>query len=145
MLRYIMGLPLDFNLAVIQPLAAMKLENAVDDIEPGQDFEVVLDFRPHEALNIPKFFEDLQQIGTSIQIGEGDGIYRMHIHVAADNLYAPIEYTKTLGVVTKATIKNLNEQMEQVEYDRGRSIQFTTVEPGKIPTVTVAPGPGIAR
>jgi DAK2 domain fusion protein YloV len=145
MLRYVMGLPLDVNLAVIQPLAAMKLENAVDGIEPGQDFEVVLDFRPNEALNISKFFEDLQQIGTSIQIGEGDGIYRMHIHVAADNLYAPIEYTKSLGVVTKAAIENLKSQMEQVEHDRSRSIQFTAVEPGQIATVAVAPGPGIAR
>jgi hypothetical protein len=145
MLRYVKGLPLDVNLAVIQPLAAMKLENTLDSIEPGQDFEVVVDFHPHQELNIPQFYEDLQQIGTSIQIGEGEGIYRMHIHVPADKVYTPIEYTKSLGVVTKAAIENLRIQIEQVENERSRSIQFTSVEPGQIATVAVAPGLGIAR
>jgi hypothetical protein len=145
MLRYVMGLPLDVNLATIQPLAAMKLENALDSIEPGQDFEVVVDFHPNAEINITQFYEELQQIGTSIQIGEGDGIYRMHIHVASENLYAPIEYTKSLGIVTKAAIENLRAQMDQVGYERGSSIQFTSVEPGQIATVAVAPGPGIAR
>jgi DAK2 domain fusion protein YloV len=145
MLRYVMGLPLDVNIASIQPLSAMKMENAFDSIEPGQDYEVVVDFHPHDEINFPQFFEELQQIGTSIQIGEGDGIYRMHIHVATENLYAPIEYSKSLGVVTKAAIENLRAQMEQVEHDRSASIQFTTIEPGQIATVAVAPGLGIAR
>ena len=145
MVRFVKGLPLDVNIAVVQPLSAMKLENAFDSIEPGQDFEVVVDFYPNEELNIPQFYEDLEHIGTSIQIGEGDGIYRMHIHVEADKIYAPIEYTKTLGVVTKAAIENLHSQMEQIEHERGKSIQFTSVEPGQIATVAVAPGAGIAR
>ena len=123
----------------------MKLENAFDLLEPGQDYEVVVDFHPTNELNIAQFYEELQQIGTSIQIGEGDGIYRMHIHVATENLYAPIEYSKSLGTVTKAAIENLRAQMEQVEHDKNTLIQFTTVEPGQIATVAVAPGPGIAR
>jgi fatty acid kinase len=145
MLRYIKGLPLDVNLTAVQPLAAMRLDNSLDNIEPGQDFEVVVDFHPKEEINIPKFYEDLQNMGTSIQLGEGDGIYRMHIHVAADKIYKPIEYTKSLGVVTKAAIENLRTQMEQVELERGKSIQFTSIEPGQIATVAVAPGLGIAR
>ena len=145
MVRFVKGLPLDVNIATVQPLAAMKFENVFDSIEPGQDFEVVVDFHPNEELNIPQFYEDLQQIGTSIQMGEGEGIYRMHIHVAADKIYAPIEYTKTLGVVTKAAIENLRSQMEQIERERGKSIQFTSVESGQIATVAVAPGQGIAR
>jgi uncharacterized protein len=145
MLRYVQGLPLDVNLATIQPLSAMKMENAFDSIEPGQDYEVVVDFHPNDVLNITQFYEELQQIGTSIQIGEGDGIYRMHIHVATENIYAPIEYSKSIGTVTKAAIENLRAQMEQVEHDRNTSIQFTTVEPGQIATVAVAPGQGIAR
>jgi hypothetical protein len=145
MLRYVQGLPLDVNLATIQPLSAMKMVNAFESLEPGQDYEVVVDFHPTNELNIAQFFEELQQIGTSIQIGEGDGIYRMHIHVATENLYAPIEYSKSLGTVTKAAIENLRAQMEQVEHDRNTLIQFTTVEPGQIATVAVAPGPGIAR
>jgi uncharacterized protein len=145
MVRFVKGLPLDVNIAAVQPLAAMKLENSFDNIEPGQDFEVVVDFHPNEELNIQQFYEDLQQIGTSIQVGEGDGIYRMHIHVAADKIYSPIEYTKSLGVVTKAAIENLRSQMEQIEQERSKLIQFSSVEPGQIATVAVAPGPGIAR
>jgi DAK2 domain fusion protein YloV len=145
MLRYVKGLPLDVNIATIQPFSAMKMENALDVIEPGQDYEVVVDFLPNEELNISQFYEELQQIGTSIQIGEGDGIFRMHIHVATEKLYAPIEYSKSLGVVTKAAIENLRAQMEQVEHDRSTSIQFSSVEPGQIATIAVAPGAGIAR
>ncbi len=49
MLRYVKGLPLDVASATFQPLAAMKLENTLDSIEPGQDFEVVVDFHPNEG------------------------------------------------------------------------------------------------
>ncbi|OGO60386.1 MAG: hypothetical protein A2032_02825 [Chloroflexi bacterium RBG_19FT_COMBO_49_13] len=145
MLRFVYGQPLDVSTAAVQPLATMKLENTMESIEPGQDFEVVVDFHPREELNITQFYEDLQLIGTSIQLGEGDGIYRMHIHVPEEKVYEPIEYTKSLGVVTKAAIENLRAQMEQVEAEQRRSIQFTPVEPGQIATVAVAPGPGIAR
>ncbi|NJD58241.1 MAG: hypothetical protein C3F13_11815 [Anaerolineales bacterium] len=145
MLRYIKGLPLDVAIATVQPLAAMNLENTLDSLEPGQDFEVVVDFHPHQELNIPKFYEDLQQIGTSIQLGEGDGIYRMHIHVPAEKLYEPIEYTNSLGVVTKAAIENLRAQMDDIEHQRSSSLPLTPVEPGQIATIAVAPGPGIAR
>jgi DAK2 domain fusion protein YloV len=145
MLRYIKGLPLDIAIASVQPLSAMKMENTLENIEPGQDFEVVVDFHPTEELNIPQFYEDLEQIGTSIQLGEGDGIYRMHIHVPANKVYEPIKYTESLGMVTKAAIENLRAQMEKIEHDHASSIQFTPVEPGQIATVAVAPGLGIAR
>jgi DAK2 domain fusion protein YloV len=145
MLRYVKGLALDVATETVQPLAAMKLENTLDSIEPGQDYEVVVDFHPNQELNIPQFYEDLQQIGTSIQLGEGDGIYRMHIHVPSGREYEPIQYTKSLGMVTKAAIENLQAQMEQIEHERGSLIQFSPVEPGQIATIAVAPGPGIAR
>jgi DAK2 domain fusion protein YloV len=145
MLRYIKGQSLDVASDIVQPLASMKLENSLDSIEPGQDFEVVVDFHPTQELNIPQFYEDLQRMGTSIQLGEGDGIYRMHIHVPADKVYEPIQYTKSLGVVTKAAIENLREQVLSIQQERGNAIQFTPVEPGQIATVAVAPGPGIAR
>ena len=145
MSRFLKGLPLDVMLSTVQPLAAMKLENTMESIEPGQDFEVVVDFRPKEELDIAHFYEDLQHMGTSIQVGEGDGIYRMHIHVPAEKLYEPIEYTKTLGTVTKAAIENLVAQMENNEHERSSSIKFATVEPGQIAAIAVAPGAGIAR
>jgi hypothetical protein len=145
MLRYVKGLPLDVSSTLVQPLTAMIIENSLDNIEPGQDYEVVVDFHPKAELNITKFYEELQTIGTSIQLGEGDGMYRMHIHVPAEKLYAPIEYTKSLGVVTKAAIENLRAQIEKIEYESGGNIQCQPVEPGSIATVAVAPGPGIAR
>ncbi len=143
--RYVKGLSLDVAIASVQPLSAMKMENNLGSIEPGQDFEVVVDFHPNEELNLPQFYEDLQQMGTSIQLGEGDGIYRMHIHVPADKVYEPIQYTKSLGVVTKAAIENLREQVENLQHQRASTLQFTPVEPGQIATIAVAPGPGIAR
>ena len=145
MLRYTKGLPLDVTTASVQPLAAMKLENTLENIEPGQDYEVVVDFHPNQELNIPQFYEDLQQIGTSIQLGEGDSIYRMHIHVPADTENVPIQYIKSIGVVYKATIENLRAQIENIAHERSSSLQLTPVEPGQIATVAVAPGPGIAR
>jgi dihydroxyacetone kinase-like predicted kinase len=69
----------------------------------------------------------------------------MHIHVPADREYVPIQYIKSLGVVTKAAIENLREQVENIEHDHVSSIQFTPVEPGQIATIAVAPGPGITR
>ncbi len=145
MLRFVKGLPLDVANASVQPLASMKLENTLERMEPGQDFEVIVDFHPNEQLNIPQVYEDLQHMGTSIQLGEGDGIYRMHIHVPADKLYEPIQYTNSLGVVTKAAIENLRAQLEKVEHEAGSTIQFSPVEPGQIASIAVAPGPGIAR
>lgn len=145
MLRYIKGLPLDSALATVQPLAAMKMENALDTIEPGQDYEVVVDFRPHEPLDLIHFYSDLEKMGTSIQVGEGDGIYRMHIHVPAEKLYEPIEYTKKIGTVTKAAIENLVAQMEALQGERSNKLNLTAVEPGQIAVVAVAPGAGIAR
>ena len=46
----------------------------MDEIEPGQDYEVIVDFRPTNTLDLEKFYSDLEEIGTSIQVGEGDGI-----------------------------------------------------------------------
>jgi DAK2 domain fusion protein YloV len=134
MLRYINGLPLDTPLATVQPLALMNLQDTMDTIEPGQDYEVVVDFRPSGPLDLILFYEHLEQLGTSIQLGEGDGIYRMHIHVPAETLYEPIDYTQSLVA-----------QMEDMERERDKKIKLTPVEPGQIATVAVAPGPGIAR
>jgi hypothetical protein len=145
MVRYINGLPLDSPLITVQPLSSMKIENLPDMIEPGQDFEVVVDFRPTIPLDLEKFYGNLEQMGTSIQVGEGEGIYRMHIHVPADKLYEPIEYTKSLGVVTKAMIENLVAQMDDLEGSTDHHLNLTPVEPGQIAVVAVAPGPGIAR
>ena len=145
MVRYINGLPLDSAVITIQPLSAMKIENLPDMIEPGQDYEVVVDFRPNEPLDLPTFYGILEQMGTSIQVGEGEGMYRMHIHVPTPKRYEPIEYTMSLGTVTKVLIENLVAQMEDIEGEAEHRLNLAPVEPGQIAVVVVAPGPGIAR
>ena len=146
MLRYINGQSLETALATVQPLAAMNLENTLETIEPGQDFEVVVDFRPDEPLDLVSFYNDLEQMGTSIQVGEGDGIYRMHIHVPTENRYAPIDYTMHLGTITKVSMENLIAQMQELKEECGDGkLNLAPVEPGEIAVVAVAPGAGIAR
>jgi DAK2 domain fusion protein YloV len=146
MLRHIQGQSLASALASIQPLAAMNIENTLEAIEPGQDFEVVVDFRPSDQLDLMQFYNDLEQMGTSIQIGEGDGIYRMHIHVPTEKRYEPIDYAMKLGTITKVAMENLVAQMQDLdERCSDGKPSLASVEPGQIAVVAVAPGSGIVR
>lgn len=144
MLRYLKGQSLETPLTSVQPLASMAM-NEMEEIEPGQDFEVVIDFRPTEPLNLDKFYTDLQEMGTSIQLGEGDGMYRLHIHVPTDKRYTPIDYTMGIGTITKVAIENLLAQMEDIEKKEASKINLAPVEPGQIAVVAVSPGQGISR
>ena len=143
MLRYINNLPLDTALTSVVPLAAMQLQESMEAVEPGQDFEVVVDFIPNAPLNLDKFYEDLSGMGTSIQLGEGDGMYRIHIHVPTDKRYDPIDYILTLGTMTKVAMENLVAQMDGQQAEE--QINPANVEPGQIAVVAVSPGAGISR
>jgi DAK2 domain fusion protein YloV len=146
MLRYINGLPLDTAVTTVQPLASMQLEDSLESIEPGQDYEIVMDFLPHEPLELEAFYSELEQMGTSIQVGEGDGMYRVHIHVPTENRYVPIDYAMSLGTITKVAIENLIAQMEALETSAQEGkLKLAPVDPGEIAAIAVAPGPGIAR
>jgi DAK2 domain fusion protein YloV len=146
MLRYINGQPLDEPLTSVLPLADMSLEDTLETIEAGQDVEVVVDFRPDSPLNLQEFYGQLEQIGTSIQIGEGEGIYRMHIHVEEEKIHDPLNYIRTIGTFTKVSMENLVEQMEAIErQSQTPALKFSPVEPGQIAVVTVSPGQGISR
>ena len=146
MVRFIYGQPLDTALTTVQPLAAMKLDSALETIEPGQDFEVVVDFQPRGELNLEGFYQDLQAMGTSIQLGEGDGIYRLHIHVPTEKRYHPIDYTMSLGTITKVAMENLIAQMASLEAaSQGSKLTLAPVESGQIAAVAVSPGAGLAR
>ena len=146
MLRYLHNEPLDTSQAAVQPISAMNLEDTLESIEPGQDYEVVVDFKPNQALDLPSFYAELEKIGTSIQVGEGEGIYRMHIHVPTEKRYEPIDYVTTMGTITKVAMENLVAQMENLEQKRLSSrIELTTLEVGQIAVVVVSPGTGISR
>lgn len=144
MLRYLKGQTLEASLAAIQPLANMNID-AIEEIEPGQDYEVVIDFRPTNPLDLDRFYGDLTEMGTSIQLGEGDGMYRLHIHVPTEKRYTPIDYTMGIGTITKVSIENLIAQMEATGKMEAPKLNLATVEPGQIAVVAVSPGPGISR
>jgi DAK2 domain fusion protein YloV len=146
MLRLVQGEPLDTANAAVQALSSMNLENTMDSIEPGQDYEVIVDFVPKENLNLEKFYGELEKIGTSIQVGEGDGMYRMHIHVATEKRYEPIDYVMGLGTITKIGMENLMAQMDGInQRATGDHIELAKIDPGQIAVVAVSPGPGISR
>ncbi|HTX93134.1 MAG TPA: DAK2 domain-containing protein [Anaerolineales bacterium] len=145
MLRYMQGLPLDTPTTAVQPLSAMKLENAMEDIEPGQDFEVVVDFVPARDLDLKSFYAELENMGTSIQVGEGEGMYRMHIHVPTENRNKPVDYIMRLGTITKVAMENLVAQMDDINKKSSGRIELAGIEAGQIAVVAVSPGNGISR
>lgn len=145
MLRYLKGLPLETALSTVQPLSAVSIGETMKSIEPGQDYEVVIDFRPTQPLNFESFYSDLSEMGTAIQVGEGEGMYRMHIHVPTEKRYQPIDYTMRLGTITKVSIENLVAQMENQGSTQPAKLQLAAVEPGQIAVVAISPGIGISR
>jgi DAK2 domain fusion protein YloV len=144
MVRWVQGAQLHTAESTVQTLAALKLDNSLEQVEEGQDYEVVVDFVPHTELNLEQFYADLEKMGTSIQVGEGDGMYRMHIHVPTDKRYEPIDYTMTLGKVTNVAIENLMAQMDEISH-KAHTLKLASVKAGEIAVVAVAPGPGLAR
>ncbi|MFZ5809421.1 MAG: DAK2 domain-containing protein [Chloroflexota bacterium] len=146
MLRFLNGQSLESPITTVQPIASMNLQKTMETIETGQDVEVVVDFRPFDKLDIEDFYRNLEKMGTSIQVGEGDGIYRLHIHVEEGRQYEPIEYVKQIGTFTKVAMENLTAQMEQIEQTKsGPQLTLARIEPGQIAAVAVVPGSGIAR
>lgn len=145
MVRWINNESLDTPLATVIPLDGLILENVMEEVEEGQDYEVVVDFKPNGTLKLDKFYSGLEELGTSIQLGEGEGMYRMHIHVPAENRYKPIDLCMEHGEVTNVAIENLLAQMEEIESRSKKKLNLAPVEPGDIAVVAVAPGEGLAR
>ncbi len=144
-LKFLRGESLETSTTkLVQPIALMEGDE-MEEIEPGQDFEVIVDFRPSDPLNFDTFYNDLLEMGTSIQVGEGDGMYRMHIHVPTANRYLPIDYTMQLGTITKVYIENLIDQMEQKEVAEQKKLSLTPIEQGQIAVIAVSPGFGLSQ
>lgn len=143
MLRHVYGESLDAPTIQIQPMNAMNLEGALEEVEEGQDYEVVVDFVPNGELDLQSFYGKLEEMGTSIQVGEGEGMYRMHIHVPLENRYVPIDYIMGIGTITKVAMENLLAQMDDIQ--KAAQIKFNAVEPGTIAVVVVSPGQGLSK
>ncbi len=123
-------------------LEQVNLNGMHEEIEPGQDFEVVVDFSPSQDFELSNFYGELEKIGTSIQVGEGDDLYRMHIHVATEKKYEPIEKVGEFGVVKKIYIENLLEQMEKNNSEVDYSNE---IHDGQVGVIAVSPGNGISK
>ncbi len=145
MLRHVYGESLETPLMSVQPISAMNLQDALEVVEEGQDYEVVVDFMPPNNFDLQQFYGRLEEMGTSIQVGEGEGMYRMHIHVPLEKRYEPIDYIMGLGTITKVAMENLLAQMDDIQKSKTHSVSFATVEPGQIAVVVVSPGAGLSR
>ena len=143
MVRLLQGQSLDASGAILKPLAELDLANAMETVEEGQDYEVVIDFAPNPGFALEKYYEDLAEIGTSIQVGEGDGIYRMHIHTELAKRFEPISYTETQGVVKKIMMENLQDQVSERQAEEVE-LNLTSINPGEIAVVAVSPGKGLS-
>jgi DAK2 domain fusion protein YloV len=143
MLRYIKDLPLEGIASTVQDISAMNLQETMDSVEEGQDVEVVIDFKPTSELNLELFYQELSKMGTSIQVGEGDGMYRMHIHVEEGRQGEPVTYVGSLGTWTKIAMENLQAQM--LDKKAKAPYDLAPLQPGQIAVVTVSPGVGISR
>lgn len=138
--------PLDQPLMIVHPLSSFNLEGAIEAIEPGQDWEVVIDFKPMDTFDLQTFYGRLEDLGTSIQVGEGDGLYRMHIHVPDQTEYEPIEYIKGLGTITRVEIENLMDQLDGTLGMKGeQEFILQEVDQDHLAVIAVAPGNGFAR
>ena len=145
-LRHIYGEPLDAPLATVLPLSSLKFDNAMEAVEEGQDYEVVVDFFPNSQFELRKFYNRLEEMGTSIQVGEGEGMYRMHIHVPLAKRYEPVDYVMSIGTITKVAMENLVAQMDDIHSKtKGMKLELTKVQPDQIAVVVVSPGPGLSR
>jgi DAK2 domain fusion protein YloV len=142
MLRSATGLDLDVPLMTMH-VDPHLFELVEGDIEAGQDWEVVVDFRPDSDFRLSSYTAGLADMGTSLQIAEGDGLVRMHIHVRNETEYQPIEYTKQSGTVTNVAIENLMDQMAQIESKA--ELELAEVSEGQVAVVAVASGFGLAK
>jgi DAK2 domain fusion protein YloV len=145
MLRHSQGLKMDTPEVNVQSISAMNIESTQELIEPGQDYEIILDFTPNAPLIMESFYDDLVEIGTSIQLGEGDGFYRLHIHVPKENKNRPVEYVERMGTIFSEKTENLMVQMEQRKKKAIEEVVFNPVESGMIGLIAVSPGIGFDR
>ena len=145
MLRHVYGESLETPTMSVQPISSMQMQDAMETVEEGQDYEVVVDFLPGSEFDLQRFYGRLEAMGTSIQVGEGEGMYRMHIHVPLDKRYEPIDYIMGIGTITKVAMENLLAQMDDIQKSKAAKIPFAAVEPGQIAVVTVSPGAGLSR
>jgi DAK2 domain fusion protein YloV len=146
MLRYLQGKRLDQSgLTFVVPLSLAAVGTAMNSVEPGQEWEVVVDFRPRVEINLPTLYSRLETIGTSIQVGEGDRLYRVHVHLLKSRRLEPIELAEEWGTVVNVHMENLLDQVQALQGGGDEALPLAPVQAGQIAVVAVSPGNGLSR
>jgi DAK2 domain fusion protein YloV len=144
MLRHVNEQSLEVENVTLQSISSMTMKETMDAVEEGQEVEVVIDFQPKGAFDLNSFYNDLSRIGTSIQVGEGDGMYRMHIHVEAVKQNEPLKYVSSIGSWSKVAMENLQIQMEN-STKKQSDYTLNEFKPGSIAVIAISPGVGISK
>ncbi len=143
MLRYLRGLPLDVAVETgYRPLKLDAVGAAMETVEPGQEWEVIVDFKPNREIDLSSMYGRLEAMGTAIQVGEGDGLFRVHIHLLKSRRYEPLDLAEDLGTITNVHMENLLAQVEDAEAE---PLKLATVTSEQIGVVAVSPGDGLSR
>ena len=144
MLRHLCGDPVDISPdRTFQPLDTTNIENLLEAVDPGQEWEVVVDLQPYTDSILDIFYGKLESIGTSIQIGEGDEMLRVHIHLPKDKRFEPITLAEDVGTVVNVHMENLIHQISP--FLPGETRSKTNFSPGQILTTIVSAGPGFSK
>lgn len=115
-------------------------------VEEGQDWELVVDIALRDGAASADLRSLLEPMGTSLQIGDGDGICRAHLHLAEGRQYEAIEAARASGTILRATLENLRAQVEGTQgSEAARAQPMLSIRPGQIAAVAVASGKGFAR
>ncbi len=143
MLRFLRGQALNEPIElVVKPLNLEAVGAALNAVEPGQEWEVIVDFKPKGAVHLPSLYQRLEAMGTAIQVGEGEGLYRVHIHLLKRRRNEPLELAEELGTITNVHMENLRAQVEGIPAE---PLPLAQVAPGQIGVVAVSPGDGLSR
>jgi len=144
MLRHLCGHPVDISPdRKFQPLDTTNIENILEAVDSSQEWEVVVDLQPYEESILDIFYGKLESIGTSIQIGEGDEVLRIHIHLPKDKRFEPITLAEDVGTVVNVHMENLIHQISP--FLPGETRSTDNFSSGQILATIVSAGPGFSK
>ena len=144
MLRHLCGDPVDVTPdKKFAPLDTTNIEDLLEAVDPSQEWEVVVDLQPYEDAMLDIFYAKLESVGTSIQIGEGEDVLKVHIHLRKDKRFEPKTLAEDVGTVINVHMENLIHQMSP--FLPGESRSNTNYTPGQILATVVSAGTGFTK
>ena len=144
MLRHLCGDPVDVTPdKKFAPLDTTDIEDLLEAVDPSQEWEVVVDLQPYEDAMLDIFYAKLESVGTSIQIGEGEDVLKVHIHLRKDKRFEPITLAEDVGTVINVHMENLIHQISP--FLPGESRSDTNYTPGQILATVVSAGTGFTK